>query len=325
MKNIIFVLWITFGLFANLFSADVQRIEEKRFTVRPGGHVAVIGDDGDIIIKTWDNDQVLIKTKITVYDKSRKRAAKRLENVEIDYNHRGNRLTVREYQDDRNKNFDFFDLFDPDKWQQARYDIIVDYDLKVPREVDLRLETDEGNVFVTGVDGDLFVSTDEGTVNLENIASRDLNIETDEGRIKIEHAKCADGQVTIDTDEGSVRLLDCKTADLKIDTDEGEVVLQNNLSEKTRISTDEGDVDVDMEIEPHGSYRFTCDEGDVFVTLPGNPDVYLDLKSEDGNIHGDFAVDSDGDDGERLRVKLGHGNAKLKIFTDEGDITVEER
>ena len=113
----------------------------------------MIGDNGLISVKSWDKSQVELKITKRAWDRSRRRAEARLRDIHVDIDRRSDRIVIRYINEDRGKGFDFFDLFDPDKWRDSSAE--VEFELMVPKEVDLRLENDEGDIEVAGVIGDI--------------------------------------------------------------------------------------------------------------------------------------------------------------------------
>jgi len=317
------VLIMTFFTFA--WAAEVVKVEQHHFKMRPGGFITVIGDNGLISVKSWDKSLVELKITKRAWDRSRRRAEARLRNFHIDIDCLSDRLVIRYINEDKGKSFDFFDLFDPDKWRDSSAE--VEFELLVPKEVDLRLENDEGDIEVVGVSGDIQIEADEGDVLIRKVRFSDLDAVADEGSVEIIDFDAANGRLTIDADEGDVIIENGITDNIEIDIDEGDAVIQDVSMQNCAITADEGDIEVDLPVTEDGDYYFDADEGDVRIWLDSDSDIELDLETQEGGIRGDFrlSVQELGDDGERVTQRFGRGSARLQAVTDEGAIILRKR
>ncbi|MDZ7260541.1 MAG: DUF4097 domain-containing protein [candidate division KSB1 bacterium] len=326
LTSLILAILIIMSFTRHAFTHEVTKVEEKTFKMKPGGFVTVICDAGFIKVESWDKEEVYLKMTKRAWDRTQRRAERRLEDIEVDITHTENRLTIREIQHHEDHQFNFFDLFDPDRWGGRWAETLVDFELKVPKETDLRLETDEGDIEVTEVHGDINIDTDEGEIELKNITFNNLDIRSDEGDFYGFRLDGKAGRLSIESDEGYVRLEQTILRELEVDTDESEIVLIQTRVGTFDLATDEGDVEVELEVQPEGRYRISSNQGNIIVSLPQNVAVTLDLRTESGSIRTDFPVAvEEMDEGERVRDRIGQGGARLEVYTDEGDIRLEKR
>ena len=331
MRKGIFVGAIVYGVFlvtlgSPTFAEEAKKVEKKTFNLKPGGLVTVIGDNGYVRVKSWGKEQVELTMTKWAWDRSERRAQRRLEEIEVDINQSGDRLTIQVLDTERQRHFNFFDLFDSDRWGHGWEETRVDFDLMVPREVDLDIENDEGEVEITGIKGDVSVEADEGEVNLRDVQFKDLRITADEGEVTCEQVKGREGRLSINADEGRVRIEEAEVGDLQVECDEGDILLTRAGLESFRLTTDEGDIEADLDPTGRGRYQMDADEGDVFVTLPKDASLTLDLETENGHINSDFSLSVERqEEGESAHGRLGKGEARLEIYTQEGEITLEER
>jgi DUF4097 and DUF4098 domain-containing protein YvlB len=307
------------------YSSEVKKIEEKSFKIRPGGHIAIEGDEGFIKINSWDKAEVnLIMTK-RAWGRSQEDAEQNLKKIEVSINEYDNRLDIRLVKERDRKNYSFWDLFDRDAWSERRSPTI-DFELTVPKEINLNLVNDEGDVFVKSIIGDVEIRADEGDIEISDVAFNELNISVDEGDIDGFDLKNPDGRLTIEVDEGDVLFENVNVRRLKVECDEGDITIKKLSCNSGTITTDEGDIELDVALNENDRYRVSSDEGDVSVYLPTNPDVKLDLEAEDGGIRSDFNVSiSKKDDRRVCRDTIGNGNALIEVYTDEGTIYLKRR
>jgi len=324
MKN--WMLLIVLILFSSsLLAVEVESVEKKTYKMRPGGYVTVIGDNGFISVKSWEREEVEVVITKRVWDRSRSRAEARLKDLTVDITQRADRLVIRYLGDRRERGIGFFDLFDADTWD-GYHSPEIDFELMVPREVDLRLENDEGDIEVFGVSGDFSLHVDEGDLIVGDIAFRDFDGVVDEGNVEISDFNAGEGRLSVEADEGEITLKDGIVERLEVSCDEGDIVIQDMEMQNCTISTDEGDLEIDIRLEMDGEYSFDTDEGNIRVWLDDDPDVELKLDTEDGAIRDDFRLSvEEHDDGERVTAVLGRGSARVQAFTDEGDIILRRR
>ena len=117
----------------------------------------------------------------------------------------------------------------------------VDYDLVVPPDLPLTLETHTGTIEVDGVAGDLHASTHTGSVDLRGLLSRRVEASTSTGSVEV-HFVTAPDDVRADTSTGSV-----------------EVVLPAGpTTYAVSASTSTGSTDVNVPVDPASAHRITA-------------------------------------------------------------------
>jgi len=305
---------------------QVEKVEEKTFMLAFGGTIIVRGNEGSIIIKSWDREQVHLKMTKRAWGRNRREAERLLEEIEVRIQETRNRLNIKEMERYREDNFNFSDLFDGEFWREkGRRSGSVDFELTVPREVQLRLRTDEGDIELSGTKGELTIDVDEGEVNVEDVVSDNVQINVDEGDIylfKVDDG--GDGLWKIDSDEGAIFIEDGRLKEIDASSDEGEIVLRAVHSYRFWLATDEGDIETDFYPEEGGSYRMETDEGDVDISIPENANLEVKLQTYEGRIDSDFDLPiRERGDGEVMVGVLGRREGTLRAFTDEGDIILK--
>ena len=327
-----------------LKAGELSKTEEKTFPMAAGGSVSVQADEGDITIQTWDKSEVFVTVTKKAWSKRRNQAERILEKIRVDMILDGNRLTVREPEDQRRKGSDLFDLFGGKRFGDGE-GYSVDYKLTVPKEVDVHGEADEGDIACSGTSGSLHLFADEGEIRAEFVDIRDGRIEADEGEISLRDARCSgvlvlnadegeihlqdtrcSGTLTVEVDEGEIRIVDSRLDDLTASTDEGTVILKNVQSKKFSISADEGDVEADFTPEPSGSYKIETDEGEVRIWVPENASLHVDFETEGGRTDSDFHLSRrETDSGDMMTGRIGGGGGTLRVTAGEGDIALRKK
>jgi len=330
MSRYIYLLIIG-GFLMNVFSTtsycdEIKKVEEKTFKITPGGHISVEGDEGFIKVNSWDKSEVhLIMTK-RAWGRSKKDAERNLTKIDVRVDQYDNRLDIKLIKPRERKDYSFWDLFDPDTWGEHRRFPTVDFELTVPKQINLNLGNDEGDVAVKSIIGDVEIHVDEGDIAISEIEFNELKLSIDEGDIDGVDLNNPDGRLTIEIDEGDVLFENVSVRRLRVECDEGDIKIKNLSCNSCNISTDEGDVELDISLDENDRYRVHADEGNVSFYLPDDPDVKFDLEAEDGAIRSDFNVRITKKDDRRIcRDTIGNGNVLIEVYTDEGTIYLRRR
>lgn len=321
-------LMVIAGHFAHAGTREeITKTEERTFDFSPGGRIQVIGDAGFIRVESWDKNEVYLRYTKRAWDSSRRSAERRLDDLQVEISDQPGQLSIRQVPGFEEKDFRFFDLFDPDRWSHSRHASRIEFELKVPRQCQLLVEADEGDITVRQIEGEVQADSDEGNIILENISRGEVSAETDEGEIDCRLLQLEDYRLQLASDEGTVRASDVTARSLWAETDEGDLVLLRINAGGGKLNSDEGDIELDAVRFDEGSWSIVTDEGDVELFLPGNADTEMTLESDGGNIRSDFALEkfSRDDHIERRSGRLGEGRSRLEIYTDEGNISLRRR
>lgn len=328
MKTKSLFLMVACALFfcQTLLSREISSVEEHTFRLKPDGSITLIGDEGSIKVKSWDKQEVYLKITKRVWDRNPKRAEEMLENLEIQIDHSDDRLYIKEV--DIHEHFRFSDIFHSDEWRRHT-EHQIDYDLTVPREIDLKIENDEGNVEITEIAGEIRLRIDEGDILLSNLESTQIDVSVDEGDLVCKNIRGATSTLFVNVDEGSVRLSNCEFSTVDLESDEGDFILSGLIFEQGDFESDEGDIDGEIDVLAGGKCRMHTDEGDIFIRVPENIAARIRFQTQEGRIRSDFpmSVRDWGDDGERFNGTVGQGETliRLNISSDEGNITLKKK
>jgi hypothetical protein len=306
---------------------EIAKVEERSFDFTAGGRIQVIGDAGFIRVESWDKNEVYLRYTKRAWDSNRRSAEKRLEDLQVEINDEPGQLSIRQMPGFEEHNFNFFDLFDPDRWGHSRHASRIEFELKVPRQCHLILESDEGDITVRQIEGEVNVNSDEGNIDLENLSRGEVTAATDAGEIDCRNFQLEDYRLQLSADEGKVRASEITARSIWAETDEGDVVLLRINAGGGKLNCDEGDIELETARFDEGAWSLTTDEGDVELFLPANADTEISLESDKGSIRSDFTLEriSHDDNLERRSGRLGEGRARLEIYTDEGNISLRRR
>jgi len=322
VKKITLMIFILF-IFSLSQADEIQNVEEKSFTLKPGSLISLTADEGEIVVDSWDKDEVYLKMTKRAWGRSRKEAEQFLKSITVKIFQSSDKLTIKEVERNH-RNFRISDLFDGDFWESGGYGTCIDFELKVPENIDLKINCDEGDVEINSINGDVNIEVDEGDINITRVISEDIQIFVDEGDVYLsEINNSEDGFVNIETDEGEIIVHSGNFGEIDIDSDEGDIMINTTSLYRSWISTDEGDIEVSFHPIENADYRFETDEGDIEVTIPEDSDIDVRLETREGRINTDFDLQIyDRDEGEIADGVIGDKTSYLKVYTDEGYIVL---
>ena len=322
IKRIFSAMMVVF-IFSFCRAEEIEKVEEKNFSLKPGSLISIAADEGDIMVSSWDKDNVFLKMTKRAWGRSRKEAEHFLENITVKIYQSDDKLTIKEVERDQ-RDFRFSDLFDHDFWESGGYGTSVDFELKVPENINVKLGCDEGDVEVTEIKGEINIEVDEGDITVSNVISEDIQIYVDEGDIYLTEIENSEkGFLNIETDEGDIVIRGGNLGEVDIDSDEGDILINTNTLVRSWISTDEGDIELWFLPLENGDYRLETDEGDIEITLPEDSDIDVRLQTSEGRIDTEFSLEVyDRDEGESVDGVIGKNLSYLKAYTDEGHIVL---
>lgn len=184
-------------------------------------------------------------------------------------------------------------------------DLRTDLKLRVPREVEIEIATEDGRIAIEGIDGR--VRADSG-----------------DGRILIERAS---GELRLRTDDGSIVGRDLDAA-IDAATDDGGIELEGAFR-RLRAVTADGSIHIDCrEWRTTEGWMVRALDGAIEAVLPAEAAADIDATVSDGRIESRldaFESSSRGENDRRLRGMLGGGGPLLLFSAMDGRIELSQR
>jgi hypothetical protein len=208
--------------------------QDRQFTrtvdLQPSGTLRVEVDKGSISISSWDQPQVEIRARID-----------RPEEVGEDYAARAVEATVIEVTGDRYSVAVVSDYTNVpvhsgrNRWGN-RTEPPVHYDIRAPRRLNLRVDSDRGPATVSGFEGTIDIVLDRGELELRDVAG-DLRVEIDRGeRSRMDGVR---GSLRVDADRTNLDIdAHALDRDSRIEIDRGEVNLRVPEGQRLTVRTD---------------------------------------------------------------------------------------
>jgi DUF4097 and DUF4098 domain-containing protein YvlB len=195
-------------------AAELTETVDRTFDVRPGATVTLSNVNGSVTVSAWDQPRVrVIATKKVEADRDIVKDA--LKELRVDLQPRNGGLDITTRHPKRGEgSFSIIDWLTGDDVQSQ-----VRYELTVPRSMSLDLESVNGSIRVSGVNGTHEVETTNGKIELTRCAGS-VEASTTNGGISAELTTVAKGQpLRFSTTNGRIEVTLPPT--LAVDVDAG--------------------------------------------------------------------------------------------------------
>jgi len=214
------------------------------------------------------------------------------------------------------------------------------YTVHAPPYAVLRLSGDDGDVSVEGWRADIECELDDGDLELHDVHCPRVRIMIEDGTVRAEDLACDlklegdDGDVSlrrgdlapcwISVNDGDVFLGGCE-GEIGVRVDDGDVSLDDVRSPRIDIRGADGDIDVSLAGDPGFDLDISTDDGDVDVKLAAGLSADFRIDVDDGRIHVELSELLDFVQGEgRASGVIGSGGASIRIRTNDGDVSLRE-
>lgn len=209
--------------------------------------------------------------------------------------------------------------------RQSNYSVSVDMIVTAPAGTSVIVKSVSADVKVTGIKGELGITTISGGITLSNVGVV-TEAKTASGDVSVTGAS-TDGTLEVGTLSGDVTLRQVKARRINASTVSGSVGAHDVTCESATLSTMSGDAIFVGEISRNGRYELTSHSGDVQFSPAGSVGYALTATSFGGDISSSISIQGDNNANSRTRRraisgKVGDGSATVKLQTFNGDITI---
>jgi DUF4097 and DUF4098 domain-containing protein YvlB len=178
--------------------------------------------------------------------------------------------------------------------------------VETPAQLTLQARTSDGNVTLSGLQGDLSLTTGDGNVTIDHV-SGSLRIKSGDGQVRVTDA---DGAIDAHTSDGNLSV-DGLFHALALHTSDG--TLDLNLREGTKFT---------------GASTIQSSDGSMTIRVPQSFAADLSVHTSDGHVDCALPLTMDhyqsGGEGHELRGKLNGGGTPLTIHTSDGNVKIEQ-
>jgi DUF4097 and DUF4098 domain-containing protein YvlB len=291
------------ALLAVTFVVPMARAEDyaKSYSISGRANVRVDTNDGSVRVTTGDTKQVEFHVEYQGFELNK--------NLRIDSRQEGDKveLTAR-----ITGHWGF-------SWGHNSRRLHIE--VRMPKDADLQVETGDGSVEASSINGNVTVHTGDGSVKANNLYGT-IDLHTNDGSITVDTLK---GDMRLRTGDGSIEARDLD-GKCDADTGDGHIRLAGRF-DSLNIKT--GDGSVDTRILPgskmSANWNIRTGDGSVDLVLPGDFQANIDASTGDGHISLGMPVTVEGTfSNSQIRGKMNGGGQSLTIHTGDGSIRLSK-
>lgn len=298
---ILIILAILLSIPSLLFAESEEKIE-RTYQFNRDGKVYVENVSGDIVVKSWEKNEIKILARKMARDKSL------LNKAVVDIYHTdGNiRIITR-----HNEPLDFF----------QSTDVSVYYDLLIPDKAQLRVKSVSGMVQAWEIGGRTDVETVSGRTEIVK-GGQGVKCKTISGEIHLEEIT---GNAALSSTSGEI-IVDGLQGSIEANTVSGDIdVKAFSSADEVEMETIKGNMVVQGELSPGGIYAFNSISGRIKLILAPVSEFELQTNTINGNIQCDFKLSVNTIyTRNKLQGVVGKGGSSLKISSVNGDILINK-
>jgi DUF4097 and DUF4098 domain-containing protein YvlB len=273
-------------------TAEYSVREEKTFTVTGPVRLALTTFDGNIEVRGWDRNEVLVEVEKRGPDQAT------VEKIQVKAVQDGNVITI--------------DVPKPSPLRTTGFRRTPGASLvvSVPAQTAITARSGDGAVTIRRVNGNADVDTEDGSVRVEEVKG-DVAVRTGDGAVDVRQIE---GSARVSTGDGSIRAAGVFKG-LSLETRDGSVDLEGRPGSVVE-----------------SEWSVTTGDGNIRVELPEGLNARLDAETADGRVQVDRTAGQADDAGggeehERtsFRGAIGAGGKTLKVRSGSGSIDVKIR
>jgi len=304
-----------FALVAFVSTAGAREKYEEKFTktvpIPADGKVLVSNVSGDVVVRTWEKNEVKVDALKISTASSTERAKERAAEVEINVGKTDGILRIEvDYPSGGHRD------------HEDSGGVSIDFDIMIPAKASIEARSVSGDVTVTAVGGSLQAETVSGDVTVSR-AMNGAEAKTVSGDVEVSDvtgavwAEAVSGNAVLTRIDGSI----------EVESVSGEIELRDVTGAKTiKAKCLSGDLLYAGRIAKGGRYDFESHSGEIVLRLPADSAFDLDCETFSGEITTGFELKVFGKvTPKRLRGVANGGGATLTCQAFSGDIEIEKQ
>jgi hypothetical protein len=262
-----------------------ESVEEFVAALVAGSQVSVENINGSIKVGGEETRECRIKATIEVKAKNENATRKLMEKVKVQVRQSGKRLSVRVEQPKLRR----------------KQSVKVDFEITVPKKSNLDLHTNNGEIEIADISGEIESKTNNGAIEAVKIAG-DTLLHTNNGKVNVSKADLTPGAVTV------------KNGAINCEEISGNIQVQVNNG-KVKVSYARTAPSV-------CNVSITTNNGDIDFTGPVNFSAAVEAETQIGSITTNLPLTVKGWMGKSASGTLGKGEGKLHLETHNGSIRI---
>jgi len=170
----------------------LEKDYQESFAVKKGQKVEVSNKYGEVIIQVWDQNSVKVQAQVTAEGKNQDQVSKSMDRVQVAMRKVGQLVTIKTEIDSPGGNFGGLlgDVKDYGRKLFGKQKLQIDYEIWIPRHIDLSIVNRYGNVYLASVEGSVDITLAHGDLRANRVAGR-LDMEHSFGKSHFDYVKQA--------------------------------------------------------------------------------------------------------------------------------------
>lgn len=202
----------------------------------------------------------------------------------------------------------------------------VDYTISLPMRASVGVKAIGGDIRITNVKGELRVETTNGRVTMSGVGSV-RKAKTFAGDVTISDA---DGEeINADTPGGTLQLRNSRARSVELGSVSGNVFVVDTRCDRCAVKTIKGNVEFVGPLTRNGRYELQSNDGNVRLVPTGNVSFDLEARTFGGKITSEFRLTPDTTAPARegiLRGSYGaEGGAILSLTSFSGNVSIARK
>lgn len=304
--------FLAFGVFLispGLLEAKLTRTVEKTFAVQSGGNLQATTQGGDITIRTADSGEVRVLVKQVIRADTEQEADEILSKLTLRLEQTGNDVVAEAKYEKRG----------PGKWFGNWPPVTVSFEITVPKNFNLGLNTSGGNIAVASLNGNVRARTSGGDLDFDRIDG-DIDAGTSGGDITIKEGTA---RAKLHTSGGDIEV-DRAGGPTEVSTSGGDIRLRS-VAQLISAHTSGGDVQAVITEPLKQDTELGTSGGNVDVQVVSGAGFHLDASTSGGDVNASgltIKIEQGGGGKSKLVGAVNGGGPRLKLRSSGGDIKI---
>lgn len=289
----ILMLFLSIGMIhANDFKGrhTKEKTIKKTFEVRADGLLKIDNSYGNLVLNSWDRNEIVIEVKITTNGNNEDKVQKKLDQIEVDFESNSDMVSAKT-RFDKNNSWSWWG-------KNNNVNMQINYTISLPVKHSVHLSNDYGNITLDRIDGHAKISCDYGRLDLGELRGRGNQLSFDYTS-KSQIGYMNSGSISADYSGFTIE----KAGDLRISADytNSSITSMGNLE----YNGDYGNLEVGevANIDGSGDYLNT-----KFGTVHGNVEVTAD--------YGSIRIERMAEDAGNLDIQTDYTGVKIGYDPD---------
>ncbi len=292
----------------------------ETYKISSPANMSITTSDGFIEVNDHKSENIEVFFIVTKNNKIQDIDLEELEEqLDVDIHRGSDRLEIKIRHKESNWKINWRDRYN------------VSMQINAPTRTACNLRTSDGDISITGLEGQQSCRTSDGDIDIEDI-SGDVSARTSDGNI---NAMDIQGSIELSTSDGEIKATDID-GDTKVVTSDGNIYLENirgennartsdgniifeNMRGSLTAQTSDGDISGNLDELTNELYLKTSD-GNISVTVPDGIGMNVRLKGEDINTRLEHFSGKTGD--HLVEGTIRGGGVDVELITSDGDINL---